>query len=140
MNLKYIILLVFLFDCAFSSMYLSNEQNYKPNRKQLVAITGNGQKFVATRQIYNGSLGYDGLFEACAKEYPESVPCNRINLMNYFWDQNTRVSWILQLDYNCVGYSTNVTYSMGPCLYSGKNGYIMQCSCDMKIPVCCTQN
>jgi hypothetical protein len=29
---------------------------------------------------------------------------------------------------------------MGPCLKSGKHGYIMPCSCDMNIPVCCTSN
>jgi hypothetical protein len=100
------------------------------------------QKFVTTKQLYNGSIGYDGLFKACSKEYPQSIPCRRIDLLNFFWKQDTAISWILDLElfYTCIGYSSDSVQSMGPCLKSGKHGYIMPCSCDMNIPVCCTSN
>lgn len=93
-------------------------------------------RFIVTRQLYNGSVTYNGLFQACKLECPYCRPCTVSTLENYFWTQSIPASWYLKLDYNCVGYTTDKSYSMGGCVDS-KFNIVTQCTCDMNIPICC---
>jgi hypothetical protein len=101
--------------------------------------------FHSTFATYNGSLGYTGLWTACQKEWPRSHPCTPVDLNEFFWKTPLLPSWTMQPDRNCVGYSTNSTLVFGPCVISGViygNTSITQlteCTCDMKISVCCAE-
>ncbi len=93
-------------------------------------------KFVATKNKYNGTLYYDGLAKACLREFPASKPCDKVNLLKGFWHFNLSPSWILTLNNNCLGYTTNSTEVDGSCL-STSFGYVTTCSCDMFLSCCC---
>lgn len=93
-------------------------------------------KFLITNRAYNGSMSYNGIYNACTREYNNSIPCSMINLMNEFWEYNLITSWILSLDNNCIGYSSDSDYSQGNCIMQGQK-YITTCTCDMNIYVCC---
>jgi len=96
----------------------------------------NSLRFVSTKRLYNGTLSYNGLNKACLKEFPNSSPCNRFNLLAGFWNYNLPPSWILTLDTNCLGYTTNSSYVDGTCLVTSF-GYVTICSCDEYLNVCC---
>ena len=92
--------------------------------------------FITTKNTYNGTITYDGLFKACLNEYRNSKPCTRIQLLDKFWKQNIAVSWILEIDINCVGYTTDSEESIGTCIVK-QFGQLTECSCNMNIPICC---
>ena len=92
--------------------------------------------FLATRNFYDGTLGYDGFVKGCDKEYRGSVPCNKVNLLNESWKYKLPISWIFTPDTNCLGYSTNDTDMFGQCVSSIFN-YVSVCSCDTSCQLCC---
>lgn len=96
-------------------------------------------KFVTTSQIYNGAIGYNGLFKACEEEFPTSEPCNSFNLLQNFWNFKIPASWYLTTVCNCLGYTTNQSYVEGQCVASlpGNFTYSTTCTCEMRIPICC---
>ena len=96
----------------------------------------NRSAFVVTKQMYNGSLTYNGLFNACKKEYLRGVPCTSQNMVKGFWKFNLPTSWVLDLQVNCLGYTTNSTYTLGTCIDERVN-YVTQCSCNQIQNVCC---
>ena len=93
--------------------------------------------FVSTKNVYDGMMGYDGLFMACAKEFKNSIPCNKMNMLTGVWNYHLPPSWILTLDNNCLGYTTNSTDMFGNCIVTSF-GYVTLCSCEMNISICCT--
>ena len=58
--------------------------------------------FLATRNFYDGTLGYDGFVKGCDKEFNGSVPCNKVNLLNESWKYKLPISWIFTPDTNCL--------------------------------------
>ena len=92
---------------------------------------------------YNGSITYDGMYQACndLDGLKMAWPCTQGELIGYkFWQYNLPLSWILSTNsmWNCIGYTTNSSNSMGHCLLAQKTAhYVTECSCDMKIGVCC---
>ena len=93
-------------------------------------------KFVSTKNLYNGTLSYNGLGKACSKEFPNSSPCNKFNLLSGIWKYNLPPSWILTLDTNCLGYTTNSSDVDGTCIVTSF-GYVTTCSCEEYLSVCC---
>lgn len=97
----------------------------------------NSYTFITTEQFYNGTTGYNGLFVACNRMHQSSRPCTVIQLLNRFWMSKTlHRSWILALDVNCVGYTTNATEALGTCIVPSFQQLTM-CSCNMLMPICC---
>lgn len=93
--------------------------------------------FVATKNSYNGTTGYNGLFKACQQEYKSSKPCTIVQLLDGYWNSKTlHRSWVLALDINCVGYTTNATDALGTCIVPSF-GQLTVCSCNMIYPICC---
>lgn len=91
-----------------------------------------------TKNSYNGTIGYNGLFEACQLERPGSVPCtSEILLSVKFWNFKINPSWILNLVINCVGYSSDDVNTIGLCVQTLYGKQVIPCSCNMKISVCC---
>ena len=101
-----------------------------------IAVTKCQYTFMVTYSLVNGSVTYDGLFKTCAKEFANSKPCTISALEHGFWNHNIPASWYLRLDYNCVGFTTDSSVSMGSCIVSRFN-IVTDCSCDMNIPICC---
>ncbi|HMP29262.1 MAG TPA: hypothetical protein PKD85_06665 [Saprospiraceae bacterium] len=98
--------------------------------------------FFSTKTWYNGTIGYEGLVNACQKEKPlfrTAVPCTAQELLkNSFWEFVFQPSWILDGAYNCVGYSSDAKNTMGLCVQTVYRKQIIPCSCDMRIPICCS--
>ena len=94
-------------------------------------------KFVSTKNIYNGTITYDGLLRACDTEFPKSKPCTSVSLLNGFWKSSLPPSWILTLYNNCLGYTTASSEVLGTCVVTSFLS-ITDCSCNMNIPICCT--
>lgn len=93
-------------------------------------------KFVTTKNIYNGTLTYDGLIKGCEKEFPKSKPCTSVSLLNGFWNYTLQPSWILTLDNNCLGYTSDSSDVLGTCVVTSFLS-ITDCSCNMNISICC---
>jgi len=95
-------------------------------------------RIFVTKQLYNGTIGYNGLLQACNKERQGSKPCNHNNLILVnFWNHNIIPSWILSLAMNCVGYSTDDVNTVGLCVQTQYGKQVIPCSCNMNIPICC---
>lgn len=106
----------------------------------MLFIIVNGNKFVATTKLYNGAIGYNGLYWACSNEFPSSEPCDSYNLLHgNFWKYVIPASWYLSTKCNCLGYSSNGSYVAGHCMASlpGNFTYATTCTCEMYIPICC---
>jgi len=101
--------------------------------------------YVNTRSAYNGTVGYDGLFKACATA--GGIPCDNNNLLRGFWNSTSlATSWILSvsngINGNCEGYSTDSKYVSGSCIMrdfktSKLLPYVTMCSCSEYMSVCC---
>ena len=97
-----------------------------------------GSKFVITKNLYNGSMTYQGFFDICRKEYPRSSPCTSNDLLsNGFWTTSFRWAWIFTVENNCLGYSTNSTDVNGKCINTAEFAYLTTCSCNMIQPCVC---
>lgn len=94
-------------------------------------------KFVSTKNVYNGTITYDGLSRACDKEFRGSKPCTSVSLLNGFWNYSLPPSWILTLDNNCLGYTTASSDVLGTCVVTSFLS-ITDCSCEMYLNLCCT--
>jgi len=99
-------------------------------------ITADCYTFVTTKSAYNGTIGYNGLFAACNKDYKNSKPCSVTQLLDGYWNQNVPSSWILELDINCLGYTTDSQDVFGTCI-PYKAGQTEYCTCDMYMFICC---
>lgn len=100
-------------------------------------IVQNQAKFFTTEKWYNGTIGYDGLFKACEKEKINSKPCTEVQLFNGFWKEVFQPAWILDLEYNCIGYTSDAKNTIGMCVQTVYGKQVIPCSCDMSISVCC---
>lgn len=101
--------------------------------------SGAAAPFFFTKALYNGSFtgAYNGLMQACQTEKAGSKPCTESSLIrDEFWNYNI-LSWFMSAVYNCVGW-TDDKDSMGYCAQTYYGKQIVPCSCDMKMPVCCT--
>ena len=91
-----------------------------------------------TKQTYNGTVGYDGLYSACQQEKPRSVPCtSTILIYDKFWNKQVEPAWILDLQMNCVGYTSDNANTIGLCVQTQYGRQVIPCSCNMEISVCC---
>lgn len=104
----------------------------------LLFIQTNGITFTTTKQFYNGSITFDGLFKVCDGANKNAVgrPCTTVQLYEGVWKQKVPTSWILDMEVNCLGYTTNNSYTDGTC-FSTSFGYITPCTCNMLLPICC---
>ena len=121
----------------------SKKCNFTSNKNPYIYNFQNNKyyKFVSTSTNYNGNTTYDGLFKACRKEFPQSSPCTIESLVKgYFWKFTLLpTSWILKLSNNCLGYTTNSSYTLGTCVDTSQLA-VTDCSCEMMIPICCVLN
>jgi len=96
------------------------------------------QELYLTKNTYNGTVGYEGLFNACEQEKSGSVPCTSSALIkSRFWAMKVRPAWVLDLMVNCVGYSSDEINTIGLCVQTQYGKQVIPCSCNMKISVCC---
>jgi len=104
----------------------------------LLFVQTNSITFTTTKQFYNGSITFDGLFKVCHTVGANVVgrPCTTVQLYNGAWKQKIPYSWILDMEFNCLGYTTNNSYTDGTC-FSTSLGYITTCTCEMLLPICC---
>lgn len=104
----------------------------------LVLLFGltSGYTFGITKTAYNGTVTFDGLFKACQTSFKNGKPCTRTQLYDGGWKQNIPISWILDLDINCLGFTTDST-DAGGTVFSSKLGYAEMVTCDMYFAVCC---
>lgn len=110
----------------------SRDQSTPPNHLIKVENT-----FFSTNKWYNGTIGYDGLFNACDAQIKGSKPCTVVQLLNGFWNQTLLPSWILSLSYNCVGYTSSDENTIGMCIQTVYGKQLVPCSCNMAIGICC---
>jgi hypothetical protein len=95
-----------------------------------------GYTFGITRNAYNGTVTFDGLVKACQTSFKNGKPCTRVQLYDGGWKQNIPISWILDLDVNCLGFTTDNNYTGGTA-FSSKLGYTEMVTCNMYLAVCC---
>ena len=99
--------------------------------------------FLVTKKLYNGTTGFNGLFDAC-DEMREKFnlnnvkPCTMVQLLDGFWQQTEKLqdSWVLDMFVNCVGYTTNSSDTDGTCLMP-ESSQLTTCTCEMLLPICC---
>jgi len=100
-------------------------------------ISAYSYTFITTKNLYNGTTGFNGLFVACQKENKNSKPCTLVELLQGFWrSTNQQNLWVLDMYMNCLGYSTNSSSVGGTCLMPSTSQLTM-CTCEMLLPICC---
>lgn len=96
------------------------------------------ERLFNTKNTYNGTIGYNGLFDACRLENPSSKPCTTsVLIFAKFWNVQIEPAWILDLQMNCVGYSSDNVNTIGMCVQTKYGKQVIPCSCNMEISVCC---
>jgi len=127
---------------AYSTTAVSPKTSLRSSFQSILAgdsivLFENGNIF-NTKNTYNGTLGYNGFYDACSKEKSGSTPCTSTNLIDSkFWNMEINPSWILDLSFNCVGYSSDDENTIGLCVQTLYGKQVIPCSCNMKISVCC---
>ena len=102
----------------------------------VVLVLANGYTFGITKGAYNGTVTFDGLVKACQSNFKNGKPCTRVQLYEGGWKQNIPISWILDLDVNCLGFTTD-SDEAGGTAFSSKLGYTELVTCNMYMAICC---
>ena len=100
-------------------------------------VLANTYTFATTKEVYNGTTGYNGLFTACRKINNHSKPCTYVQLLSGVWLSKIKLtSWVLDISINCLGYTDAGNYTDGTCLMQPQM-QLTTCTCEMYQPICC---